>query len=112
MLTACVAEPMQAPFPSSTASVEGETSTRSQPELRTLASVDIPDLETVTDGDNGSLVYTVIPQIAGYDVFNERLRAIVRSAQEHLAGPHSAHVPRRGSVNVSWQALGTGEDIV
>jgi peptidoglycan/xylan/chitin deacetylase (PgdA/CDA1 family) len=111
VLTACVAGPAGATH---TTAPAAETAPPERPgvELRTLDRVDIPELHTVTDGDNGSLVYAVLPQISGYDILNDQVKAIAAEARQRSTGTHRGHRPPRGLVNVSWQALGSGEDIV
>lgn len=113
VLTACVAGPAGASLPSAPAEATQTVPPRvPDADLRTLDRVEIPDLHTVTDGDNGSLVYAVIPQVSGYDLLNERIRAIAEEARGRSTGRQDGHRPPRGIVNVSWQALGSGEDIV
>lgn len=86
------------------------------PEFRALDDVGIPGLRTVTDGDNGSLVYAVIPQIDGYDAINHRMRTIVASDKAELDAASDTHGDAadniRGFVNVGWRPLGSSPDMV
>ncbi len=113
LLTACVAEPAAVsptPLASETLAALPE---RPAVEFRSADSVSIPGLRTVTDGDNGSLVYTVIPQIEGYDRLNERLRDVREQDTRDVVDTISAGgAASRGSVNVSWRTLGSAPRIV
>lgn len=112
-LTACVPEPATPASPSVTPRATQTAPTRAQPEFRALDGVDIPGLHPLTDGDNGSLVYAVIPQIDGYDTLNGRLRSIVAADKQEVSGVGTDQPDNsRGFVNVSWRTLGSGSDIV
>jgi peptidoglycan/xylan/chitin deacetylase (PgdA/CDA1 family) len=115
LLTACVAEPGPAtsphPLPSSSPPAS-HAAVDPAPEFRVIDGVDIPGLRTVTDGDNGSLVYAVIPQIDGYDTINDRIHGIVESGEAELAAQDDSTENVRGFVNIGWRPLGSGSDVV